>query len=58
MQISVSLIVLASNLQTSLLAIRAGTEGFAEGSLGLLMSAFFLGLGAQGAFLYAAAARD
>jgi MFS family permease len=41
--VSVSLLVIASNLQTSLLSLRAGLEGFREESIGLLMSAFFLG---------------
>jgi MFS family permease len=41
--VSVGLLVVASNLQTSLLSLRAGLEGFREESIGLLMSSFFLG---------------
>ncbi len=41
--ISVALLVVASNLQTSLLSLRAGLEGFREESIGMFMSAFFLG---------------
>lgn len=40
---SVGLLVAATNLQTSVLSLRAGLEGFREETIGLMMSAYFLG---------------
>jgi len=55
--ISVAILVLGNGLQGTLLAVRAGLEGFPEWAIGAMMSAYFAGYLAGSMFLPRAVAR-